>query len=78
MPAPFNLPQIKPSKTSVEQYKACSFRLHNPAQLYQSTLHFPISLSHSTLLWNIISLRAIEGFRHDAADVRVTLGYELV
>jgi hypothetical protein len=54
-----------------------NFIVHIPAQSCQSTLHLPISLSHSTLLWNIISLRAIQGFRHDAADVRVTLGYDV-
>jgi len=36
-----------------------------------------MSLSHSTLLWNIRSLRAIQSFRHDAADVRVTMGYDV-
>jgi hypothetical protein len=51
--------------------------VHIPAQSYQSTLQFPISLSQSTVLWNILSLRAIQGFRHDAADVRVTLGYDV-
>jgi len=52
--------------------------VHIPAQPYKSTQHFPISLTHSTLPWNIVSLRAIQGFGHDAANVRVMLGYELV
>ena len=61
-----------PQGPSVERYNSCSLHC---AQSCQSTLHFHMSLSHSTLLWNIVSLRAIQGFRHDAADVRVTLSY---
>jgi len=68
-----------PPRTSVEKYKFLQlFVLHIPAQSYQPTLQLPISVTHSTLLWNILSVRAIEGFRHEAADVRVTLGYEVV
>jgi len=37
----------------------------------------PITLSHRPLLWNFLSLRAIQGFRHDAADVGLTLGYDV-
>jgi hypothetical protein len=51
--------------------------VHIPAQFCQYTLHFHISLTDSTLLWNILSLRAIQSFRHDAADVRVALGYDV-
>jgi len=78
MPAPSNLPQVYPSDNVCWEVQILQlFIVYIPEQSSQSTPHFPISLTHSTLLWNILSLRDIQSFRHDAADVRVTLGYDV-